>query len=354
MKIAIITITRNGSRLGARLKAGLSGAELYALPKYLGTAGKGTIAIDGELQQLFQRLWPKVDGFVCIMATGIVVRMVAPLLEGKEHDPAVVVMDDAGKFAISLLSGHLGGANELAERAAFVTGARAVITTATDVNDLPSFDLLAKENGWVIEDISRVKVLNAFLLDDELIAVVDDTGLVRSYFRGRGRLLFHDSFVAGLRSGAKGFLFVTNSIVPPQLRSEALLVLRPKNIVLGIGCNSGTSADEIEGVVLMNLKRLFLATASIAAIATAEAKRKEPGLVEAAERFGVPLLSYSSEELNMVAAPSPPSEHALAAIGAAGVAEPAAILAAGGGELLLKKIKSGNVTLAVAVRERGD
>src|SRR5512140_1198210 len=106
MKIAIVAITRNGARLGTRLKNGIAGAELHVLPKYLGSAGKGAIAIDGELKQLFERLWPEVDGFVCVMATGIVVRLVAQLLEGKDSDPAVVVMDDAGKFSISLLSGH--------------------------------------------------------------------------------------------------------------------------------------------------------------------------------------------------------------------------------------------------------
>lgn len=351
MKIAIITITRNGARLGTRLKSGFAAADLYALPKYLGSAGKDALAIEGELNSLFMRLWSEVDGFVCIMATGIVIRLVAPLLKSKSIDPAVVVMDDAGKFAISLLSGHLGGANELAVRSAFITGARAVITTATDVNGLPSFDMLAKENGWLIEDISRLKTLNSLLLDDEVIAVVDDTGLVRSFFHGLGRLQFHDSFVAGIRSAAKGFLFVTNSIIPPQLQAESLLVLRPKNLVLGIGCNSGTSADEIEAVVLSNLKHLFLSPASIAAIGTAEAKSAESGLIEAAVRFGVPLQCYSSTELNSVEAPSPPSAHALAAIGATGVAEPAAILASGDGQLLLKKIKSGNVTLAVAVTE---
>jgi cobalt-precorrin 5A hydrolase len=348
MKIAIITITRNGARLGARLKSGFAGADLYALPKYMGTAGKGATAIEGELKQFFERLWQEVDGFVCIMATGIVVRLAAPLLEGKDKDPAVVVMDDAGRFSISLLSGHLGGANELAERSAFIVGARAVITTATDANDLPSFDMLARDNCWIIEDLSRVKVLNSLLLDGEPISVVDDTDTVRSYFHGRGRLQFHDSFVAGLRCGAKGFLFVTSSIIPPQLLSESLLVLRPKNLYLGIGCNSGTSADEIEGVILANLKRLFLSPASLAAIGTAEAKRNEPGLVEVAERLALPLICYSSEELNAVVVPSPPSEHAISAIGAAGVAEPAALLASGGGELLLKKVKSGNVTFALA------
>ncbi len=351
MKVAIITITKNGVQLGTRLKSGFKAADLYTLPKYLGAAAKETIAIEGELSSIFKRLWLEVDGFVCIMATGIVIRLVAPFLESKESDPAVVVMDDAGRFAISLLSGHLGGANELAERCGFITGARAVITTATDVNGLPSFDMLAKEHGWIIEDISRVKTLNSLLLDNETIAVVDDTGLVRSYFHGKGKLQFYDSFVAGIRSAAKGILFVTNSIIPPQLQSELLLVLRPKNLVLGIGCNSGTSADEIEAVVLATLKRTFLAPVCIAAIGTAEAKSGEAGLIAAAKSFGVPFRCFSSEELNAVAVPSPPSEHALAAIGARGVAEPAAILAAGGGKLLLKKIKSGNVTLAVALKE---
>ena len=351
MKIAIITITRNGARLGSRLKSGFAAADLYALPKYTGTAGKDAVPLEEPLSSLFARLWHAVDGFICVMATGIVIRSVAPLLQSKTSDPGVVVMDDAGKFAISLLSGHLGGANELAERCAFMVGARAVITTATDANGLPSFDMLAREHGWIIEDISRVKILNSLLLDDEKIAVVDHTGLVRSFFHGQGRLQYHDSFVAGLRSEAQGFLFVTNSIIPPQLRAENLLVLRPKNLILGIGCNSGTAADEIEGVVLSNLKRLFLSPASIAAVATAEAKSGEAGLIEAAARFAVPLLCYSSGELNDVAVPSPPSDHALAAIGATGVAEPAALLASGGGQLLLKKVKSGNVTLAVAVKE---
>lgn len=348
MPIAIITITRNGARIGARLKTSLAGASLYALPKYLGQAGKGALPIEGEVRELVTRLWSRYDGLVCVMATGIVVRMIAPLLQGKDVDPGVVVMDDAGRFAISLLSGHLGGGNELAERIAFISGARAVITTATDANFLPSFDMLAKDNGWAIEQLARVKALNSLLLDGEEIAVVDATGLVRSYFHGRGRLSFHDSFVNGLRSGAKGFLFVTNSIIPPQLQSEGLLVLRPKNLLLGIGCNSGTTVDEIMDVVTANLKRLFLSIAAVKAIGTVAAKSGEAGLVAAADRLGVPLLCYASEELNAMTVPSPPSAHAMAAVGAQGVAEPAAILASGGGELILKKVKSGNVTLAVA------
>lgn len=287
------------------------------------------------------------------MATGIVVRMVAPLLEGKDKDPAVVVMDDAGHFAVSLLSGHLGGANELAERCAGLAGATPVITTATDANGLPSFDMIAKENGWGIEDLSRIKVLNSLLLEKQEIAVVDATGHVEQSFCGRGKLTFHADFQAALKSGARGFLFVTNRSLPPQVQSPDLLVLRPRNLVLGIGCNSGTPATEIEEVVLANLKRLFLSIKSVRCIATATAKRNEPGLLAFAETYSLPLVCYESSQLNAVAVPSPPSRHAMDAIGAAGVAEPAALLASDGGHLLLKKVKSGNVTLAIAEIPQG-
>lgn len=348
MRIAIIAITRNGARLGTRLVNGFADSKLFVLRKYSGQAGKGAIPFDMELRQLVTDLWPDCEGFVFIMATGIVVRLIAPHLEGKETDPAVVVMDDAGKFAISLLSGHLGGANELACKCAFLTGSREVITTATDANGLPSFDMLAKEEGWVIEDISRVKDLNALLLDNGEIAVVDPTGRVRPFFHGTGNLTFHETYVDAFESSARGYLFITNRHLPPQAQSSELLLLRPRNLVLGIGCNSGTSAEEVEEVVNASMKRMFLSIKSVRCIATASAKRNEKGLLAFAAKNEIPVEFYESDELNNVAVPSPPSQHAMEAIGATGVAEPAAILASGKGRLLLKKVKSGNVTLAIA------
>lgn len=350
MSVAIIAITRNGAQLGSRLAGGLPGSQLYVLRKFQGAAGKAAIAFD-DLRELITRLWQEGSSLACIMASGIVVRMIAPLVTAKDSDPAVVVLDDAGKFAIALLSGHLGGANELAERCAWLLGARPVITTATDANNLPSFDLLAKEQGWVIEELGAVKLLNSLLLDNQPIAVVDCTDRVRSWFHGSGKLSFYGTIASALKSNAQGFLFVTNRQLPRQVTPENLLILRPRNLVLGIGCNSGTSADEIEAFVQQHLKRLLLSPRSVYSIATVEAKRDEPGLVACAERLGVALTCFSSEELNRVAAPSPPSAYALAAIGARGVAEPAALLASGNDRLLLKKVKSENVTLAVAERK---
>lgn len=353
MKIAVIAITANGATLGARLVDGLPGAKLHLPPKLADHGGRPAAVFPGCLKDSIDKLWHEFDGLVFIMATGIVVRMIAPHLEGKDKDPAVVVMDDAGKFAVSLLSGHLGGANELAETCAGLVGATPVITTATDAHSLPSFDLLAKEQGWAIDDLSRVKVLNTLMLEGAEIAVVDPTGQVELYVDGRGRLSFHRDFQAALNSGAKGFLFVTNRSLPPQSQSPELLVLRPRNLVLGIGCNSGTAAEEIEEVVLANLKRMLLSLKSARCVATAAAKRDEPGLLAFAEKYQLPIVFYESSELNAVTSPSPPSQHAMEAIGAIGVAEPAAILASGGGRLLLKKVRSGNVTLAIAENNQG-
>ncbi len=349
VNIAIVAITRGGARLGQQLIKNLASHDFYVSSRYAGQAGADCQRFEPtELRSLFAALWKKYDGFVLIMATGIVVRMIAPLLESKETDPAVVVMDDAGRFAISLISGHIGGANELAERCAFATGARPIITTATDTNNLPSFDMLAKEQGWGIDDISQVKTLNTLLLDNKEIAVFDPSGCTRNWLHGRGKITFHKSLTEATNSGAHGFLFVSNRHIPQQNCPERLLILRPRNLVLGIGCNRGTPADEIEEFVILNLKRLFLSQKSIFCIASVAAKRDEAGLLEFAVRLGVPLRCFESDDLSMIPFPSPPSEHALAAVGVAGVAEPAAILASGGGLLLLKKVKSTNVTLAVA------
>ncbi|HEY5514102.1 MAG TPA: cobalamin biosynthesis protein, partial [Geomonas sp.] len=179
-------------------------------------------------------------------------------------------------------------------------------------------------------------------------AVVDHDHAVRRYCEGKGVLSYHEDFAAALESGASGQLFVTNRIIPREQHSDRLLVLRPQDLCLGIGCNRGTSAFEIESVVAAHLERLSLSFKSVKYIATAQAKGDESGLLEFAAQSGVAIQLYQSDQLNGVDAPSPASDHAFAAIGAWGVAEPAALLASGGGRLLLHKVKSGNVTLAIA------
>ncbi|MFH1027859.1 MAG: cobalt-precorrin 5A hydrolase, partial [Pseudomonadota bacterium] len=125
MRVAVFAITRNGARLGQKLRESMTGTELFVSRRYAGQAGNEKVCFEpADLKSVIAENWKAYDGLVLIMAAGIVVRLIAPLLESKESDPAVVVIDDCGTFAISLLSGHLGGANQLAERCAFVCGAR--------------------------------------------------------------------------------------------------------------------------------------------------------------------------------------------------------------------------------------
>jgi len=350
MPIAIIAITRNGAQLGRRLVGGLPGSELHVLRMFSGAAGKGALVFDA-LGPLIDRLWLAGRDLVCIMDTACVVRMIAPLITDGMADPAVVVMDDSAKFAVALFAGQPSGAIQLAERCGWVVGARPVITSAPASNQPPSFGQLATEQGWVIEDPKAVQLLDSLLQADRPIAVVDSSERVRAWFHGSARLSFFDTIASALKCQAQGYLFVTNRQLPRQVMPEQLLLLRPRNLVLGINCASGTSADEIEALVQQHLKRLLLSPRSICCIATIEAQLDEPGLVACAERFGVSLAGFRYDQLLQVVPPSSPSAQALAAADVGAVAEPAALLASGNDRLLLKKTSSDNVTLAVAERK---
>lgn len=352
MSIAVVAITPRGAELARRLARGLPGAEVH-LPERLKGDGP-CICFAGPLREALPRLFAQSRGLVCIMAAGIVVRLLAPHLKGKGSDPAVVVMDEAGEFAVSLLSGHLGGANDLARELARISGGQAVVTTATDVNGLPAWDEAARHAGLGVEPVAHLRTLNALLLRGETIALVDRRGRIRPRFAQVPEVKTFPTFAAALRSGASGFVFVTHRLLPRLEEQPNMLALRPRDLVVGIGCNRGTGADEIEAAVREELAAAYLAFGSVACVATIDAKRDEEGIAEFAGRYGFPVEYHAAEPLNAVDVPGSPSLHALAAVGAKGVCEPAAVLSAAGGPLLVKKRKRGNVTVAVAETQRRD
>ena len=346
MNIAIVAITARGADLARRIGREAGAGEVW-LPQRL-RVDDGCSYFAEPVAQLLPRLFAAVDGLVCIMATGIVVRTLAPHLRGKAVDPAVVVLDEAGRFAISLLSGHLGGANELAGELAEMLGGTAVITTATDVNGLPAWDAVARRLGYGIEPLARIKDLNSLLLRGESIALVDRPGQVAEAFAEVPGVQLHGTFAGALQARAAGTVFVTCRLLPDLDARENLLVLRPKSLVVGLGCNRGTPEAEIREAVAAVLEKGFLAFSSVARLATISDKADEVGLLAFAGRYDLPLDFHPAADLNAVPAPSPPSVHALAAVGARGVCEPAALLSAAGGQLLVRKQKRGNVTVAVA------
>lgn len=346
MTLAICAITAGGAALARRLGTLLPATEVW-LPEKL-RADDGCRYSDVGMATLLPQLFRRGHGLICIMATGIVVRSLAPQLQSKALDPAVVVLDEGGQFAISLLAGHLGGANALTRQVAALLGATPVITTATDVNGLLAWDEAARLAGLAIEPLARIRTLNSLLLQGERIALVDPEGLIADEFAAAPGIDVVPDFSAANHVGAVGRVFVTERLVPQLEQQEDLLLLRPRRLVLGIGCNRHTSREEITQAANDVLRSAGLALLAVGRIATITEKGDEAGLLAFAEELRLPLTTYNREELNRVRGPSPPSAHALAAVGAFGVCEPAALLAAEGGPLLIPKQKCGQVTVAVA------
>ncbi|NTU42846.1 MAG: cobalt-precorrin 5A hydrolase [Nitrospirales bacterium] len=328
MPTAILYITDPGHTLAEKLKGLYPDAHIMRF-----------------IPHSLHEVWERHKNLIFIMATGIVVRSIASLLKNKKSDPAVVVLDDRGKFAISLLSGHLGGANELTQKIAHYLNvkrgtlsppsAHAVITTSSDINGLPSLDLWAEENRLVIEDWQLLpKVMTGFINKGSLKVYAEE------------RYAFPEEFIVA-EGPAEADLLISHR--HRIAGAEGRLYLRPRNIVVGIGCNSGTSGKEIEDVVRKTMTANNLSFSSIHCLATIDKKAHEPGLRSFAERQSLSLIIFSPSELNAVEGPEK-SDVVFRATGAYAVSEPAAILASGKGELLVPKVRSGNVTASIALK----
>ncbi|MER5829463.1 precorrin-3B C(17)-methyltransferase [Streptomyces sp. NPDC002130] len=273
-----------------------------------------TRVYEGPVGDAVRTAFAQCEQLVCFLATGAVVRLVAPLLSGKTEDPGVVCVDEGGRFAVSLLGGHAGGANELAREVGDLLGAEPVVTTATDAVDLPGLDTLGLPVEGDVAGVSRA------LLDGEAVAL-------------RAEVAWPLPPLPVTEEGPYT-IRLTDRLVAV---AEREVVLRPPTLVVGVGASKGAPVEEVLGLVRDALREAGLSEASVAGLATVDAKAGEPGIVEAAGRLGVPLVTYSAEELAGVDVPNP-SDAPLAAVGTPSVAEAAALV--GGGELLVPKRKS--------------
>ncbi|WP_340381523.1 precorrin-3B C(17)-methyltransferase [Streptomyces sp. SS7] len=277
-----------------------------------------TRVYDGPVGAAVRRAFAECEQLVCFLATGAVVRLVAPLLGDKVADPGVVCVDEGGRFAVPLLGGHAGGANALAREVAELLGAQPVVTTATDAVGLPGLDTL----GLPVE--GEVAAVTRALLDGEPVALETEVAWPLPPLPCTGS------------SAAGGYAVrVTDRAVEPGARE---VLLRPPTLVVGVGASRGAPAEEVLEVIEGALREAGLSRRSVASLATVDAKAEEPGILEAAARLGVPVVTYSAGELASVAVPNP-SEAPLAAVGTPSVAEAAALRE--GGELLVPKRKSG-------------
>jgi len=335
MKIALYALTRQGLKLAKKLAVDLGGT-VYATRRL----AEGSIRPFDSLPKLLAGTFSQYDGHVFIAAAGIVIRCISPHLESKETDPAVVCLDQEGRFAVSLLSGHLGGANELTLQCAKSVGGQPVVTTATDSAGVPSLDMLAAAKGLVIGNIEQVKVVNGALLDKGIVQIFDPEDSLDL----AGNELF--SSVARRDDWGKGRPGVWVSW-KEDCPDDNALRLYPKVLHLGMGCRRGIPVDEILEHVRSVFDAKGLAVKSIASLGSVEAKRDEAGLLEAARELGVEPVFYSTEKLGSVVVPTP-SKMVLVHMAVPSVAEASAMLSSGHGELIITKQKTKTVTLAVA------
>lgn len=286
-----------------------------------------------SLKQAVSEQFERYSRHVFFMATGIVVRVIAEHVVHKTKDPAVVVVDDKGTFAVSLLSGHIGGANDLAVRVAGVLGATPVITTATDVNGLPSVDVMAVQKGLAIENPEAIKTVNMAFISQKPVGLYDPYGFFNEF----------KVFERVGRADADVLIDDQNHTAKP-----GTLVLRPKILVAGIGCNRGTEKEEIRHLLFETLEDHGLSPLSLAALASIDAKQDETGILELAEELNLTVLFFGKDELKIIETIETPSEMVEKHMGVKSVCEAAAILASNKGNLIVPKRKSVNATVALA------
>lgn len=327
MTAAIIAFTSRGAALGRTLANAL-GATLHVPARFAPEVGAE--AYD-SLEGWTARAWGTADAIIFVGAAGIAVRAIAPHVKDKFTDPAVVSVDEAGRFAVPLLSGHVGGANELALKVAALTGGQAAVSTATDVNGLFAVDVWARERGMVITDRVRAKEISAALLEGKGVGFVSDFG--------------HPCPEGLTEAPAELGVWVTcKTGAGPFSRT---LRLAPRGLILGIGCRRGTPAETIEAAAEAALSGYE--PQAVAQVATIDLKQDEAGLLAFCAAHNLPLTAFSAAELAAAEGNFTPSDFVKGVTGVDNVCERAAVCA--GGAILVPKQAKNGVTVAVAGRK---
>lgn len=340
---AVYAITRHGIDIARRLVPGLPGADLYVSQKLFGEAPEGAKPLPLPMGPLLAETFTAYDCHVFVISVGAVVRMIAPLIKNKKIDPAVVCVDDAARFSICVLSGHVGRGNAFTERVAALLGAQPVVTTASDALGTLTVDILGRELGWTLDDPDRNVTRGcAAVVNAAPVLFVQETG--EPSFWPEGAPLppgvRYATSLDGVDPDAWEILLIVTDrdlsrTHPAHL--ERAVVYRPKSLVLGIGCDRGAPLDMVERGVDKILAEHGLSAKSVKALATIDKKADEEALLALSARRGWPLVTFTAEELDRTEGIENPSEIVKKHVGARGVAEPAALRAAGAARLLVPK-----------------
>ena len=338
MNAIVFSFTRNGAKISLKLQKYLDSCGfktgIFTTRRYR-EVDPALREISPSLQEMCKEAFSRCRLLIFIGATGIAIRSIAPYIRSKTRDPAVLSIDEQGKFVVPLLSGHIGGANSLAAGIAAYIKAVPVITTATDVNDLFAVDEWAARHNMSIFNMDAAKTFASYLVDCKKVGV-------KSEFPIRGPL---PRGMVLAEEGPVGLAISLRKSVQPFVET---VVLRPRILHLGIGCRRGTPKEKIEEIVIQELARLKVTLSVVKGIASIDVKKDEQGLLAFADECALPIRFYSAEELNSVEGEFTPSAFVAKTVGVDNVCERAAVLDSKNGTLLLRKTGRNGVTLAVA------
>ncbi|ADQ80703.1 cobalamin (vitamin B12) biosynthesis CbiG protein [Paludibacter propionicigenes WB4] len=327
----IIAITQQGLALAKKLKVQFPDSVIYTLAKW---HDEECTPIEPDLSTFTAQLFDRHKTLVYIMATGIVVRSIARHLVDKTVDPAVVVLDEKGQFAISLLSGHLGGANAVASEIAVTIGATAVITTASDVQGMPSVDMIAQKHQLIIQSMHDAKILTAMTVNGQKVGWRNDS------------LLNLPCYYPCDEAEADGLVVVSSRTDLVEKVPFAQLI--PQNITVGIGCRRGVAGENIVDFIRQQLDEHAVHLQSIRQLASIDIKHDEQGILAAAAHFGVPVVFVETAEIEKIEQNFTSSAFVKSQVGVSGVCEPAAFIAGGrAGEFISRKKSKEGITVAI-------
>ena len=343
-KTSILVITKNGVKIGENLKRLFPDWDVYAPSKLMNESAGITWYSEPTTEKIVD-LFKNNNALICVFSLGAVIRLISPYLKDKKTDPAVIVIDDKTNFVISVLSGHIGGANELTEEIAEKIGALPVITTAADVNKTIAVDLVGREYDWKIDDDSTVTKISAHMVNEEPIGVFQEAGKKNWYKKLPKNVVIYNNIEELKKSNSKSYLIITDKIID-NLKKESV-IYRPPSLVVGIGLHWDTTKETIKEGIEDCMKKFNLSPKSIAKLVSIKKPQDVQGLIDLGIEMNLPVEYVNREDLAEITAPNP-SETVKKFEGTASVSEAAAIKISKG-ELIVEKQKfPPNLTIAIA------
>lgn len=344
-KVSVLAITKNGINIGEKLKDLFPNWNIFA-PAKLSNENNDIVWYSEPTTDKIIELFKNSDALICLFSLGAVIRLIAPHLKDKKTDPAVIVIDDKTNFVISVLSGHIGGANELTQEISEKLNALPVITTAADVNKTIAVDLVGREFGWKIDDDTTVTKISAHMVNAESIGVFQQTNNQKWYKQLPKNVTIYNNLEELKKSNSKAHLIISDEIIDNELSQESV-IYRPQSLVIGIGLHWDTTKDTIKEGIDHCLKKFNLSSKSIAKLVSIKKPEDVQGLIDLGKEMQVPVEYVDREELAEIITPNP-STTVKAFEGTASVSEAAAIKVSKGKLIVEKQKFPPNLTVAIA------